>query len=207
MLLTEAQLREILPLSGRAASVFNLPLNAALVEFGIDSRAQIAAFVAQVGHESQQLKRVVESFAYREPARLLEVFPRDFRGLADAKAVHARGQEAIASRVYANQNGNGPESSGDGWRYRGRGLIQITGRENYRRCGAGLNLDLLGHPELLENPSAAARSAAWFWRDRGLGALADKGAFDAVTQRINGGQTGRTERRELWLRARKVLGA
>ncbi|MCO2453868.1 glycoside hydrolase family 19 protein, partial [Pseudomonas aeruginosa] len=117
----------------------------------------------------------------------------------------ARNPRAIANNAYASRNGNGDEASGDGWRYRGRGLLQITGRANYRAAGAGLGQPLEQEPELLEQPEFAALSAAWWWASHGLNDLADRGEFAAITRRINGGTNGQAERLALWERAKRVL--
>lgn len=101
--------------------------------------------------------------------------------------------------------GNGDEASGDGWRFRGRGLLQITGRGMYQRCGDALGLPLLEQPDLLLQPEQAVLSAAWFWQSNGLNALADAGDFEAITRRINGGLNGLAERKALWLKAREAL--
>ncbi|WP_293813812.1 glycoside hydrolase family 19 protein [uncultured Aquitalea sp.] len=178
MALTETQLVQIMPQARQRAGLFVGPLNAAMAEFGISTPAQQAAFLAQIGHESGQLRYV--------------------RELASG--------EAYDTGAKALRLGNTPEADGDGQRYKGRGLIQITGQRNYQLCGFALQLDLIAHPELLELPLNACRSAAWFWSNENLNALADKGAFDAITQRINGGQNGRAERRALWAAAKKVLG-
>ena len=94
---------------------------------------------------------------------------------------------------------------GDGSKYRGRGLIQITGRANYKACGEALGLDLINHPELLEKPQHACMSAAWFWSSRGLNTLADADKFDTITRRINGGQNGAADRQALYARALEVM--
>ncbi|MCO2454033.1 glycoside hydrolase family 19 protein, partial [Pseudomonas aeruginosa] len=117
----------------------------------------------------------------------------------------ARNPRAIANNAYASRNGNGDEASGDGWCYRGRGLLQITGRANYRAAGAGLGQPLEQEPELLEQPEWAAISAAWWWASHGLNDLADRGEFAAITRRINGGTNGQAERLALWERAKAVL--
>ena len=117
-----------------------------------------------------------------------------------------RQPQRIANRVYASRLGNGDEASGDGWRFRGRGLIQITGRENYRTCGGALGLDLEASPELLEQPPAASRSAAWFWHSRDLNRLADDGNLEAITKRINGGLTGYADRKTHYAHALKAFG-
>jgi putative chitinase len=101
--------------------------------------------------------------------------------------------------------GNGDEASGDGWRYRGRGLIQITGKENYAACGSALGLPLLDHPELLEKPDGAAMSAAWFWQTHGCNELADVASFSTITRRINGGLNGQDDRVRYWIKAKSAL--
>ena len=117
---------------------------------------------------------------------------------------YARQPERIAAVVYNARMGN--TAPGDGWRYRGRGLIQVTGKANYQNAGAALGLDLVGHPELLEQPERAALSAAWFWSASGLNELADAGLFEMITRKINGGLNGQAERVALRDRAAKVLG-
>ena len=111
----------------------------------------------------------------------------------------------MANRVYGGRYGNGPEASGDGYKYRGRGLIGITFHDNYRLCGKALGLPLLEQPGLLEQAEFAALSAAWFWWDRGLNELADAGQFDRISRVINGGGNGAAERRELWKVAKETL--
>ena len=108
--------------------------------------------------------------------------------------------------MYGGRLGNGPEASGDGWRYRGRGPIQLTGKSNYRTCGAALGVDLVAEPALLETAEVGCLAAAWFWADKGLNALADAGDFVTITRRINGGLIGLADRRELWERAKAVFG-
>ena len=182
---------------------------------------RVAAFVAQVGHESSHLARLVENLNYSAdglantwPNRYAEpdgkggyvkVLVKDGqRNKPNALCLSLAGKpEQIANNVYAGRMGN--TSPGDGWKYRGRGLIQITGKNNYRACGEALGLDLIAQPELLEKPQHACMSAAWFWACRGLNTLADAGKFDAITQRINGGQNGATDRKALYAKASKVL--
>ena len=114
------------------------------------------------------------------------------------------GPTAVQAR-YEGRKDLGNTVVGDGSKYRGRGLIQITGRANYMACGEGLGLDLIKQPELLEKPQHACMSAAWFWATKGLSNLADAGQFDKITQRINGGQNGAADRQALYARALKVL--
>ncbi|HBO3594435.1 TPA: glycoside hydrolase family 19 protein [Pseudomonas aeruginosa] len=208
MLITEQQLLQIFPNAGHRAGFFVPALNAAMGRFGITSPVRVAVFLAQIGHESSQLARLVENLNYSARG-LAAIWPSRYRG-ADGKpnalALNlARHPQAIANNTYASRNGNGDEASGDGWRYRGRGLLQITGRANYRAAGVGLGQPLEQEPELLEQPEFAVLSAAWWWASHGLNELADRGEFAAITRRINGGLNGQAERLELWERAKRVL--
>ncbi|BBP61208.1 glycoside hydrolase family 19 protein [Pseudomonas sp. St316] len=180
MSVTQAQLLFILPNAGTNAGVFAPVLNDAMGRYRIIGVKRVAAFIAQVGHESGQLRYVREL------------------GSDDYLEKYDTGR--LASRL-----GNTLEADGDGQRYRGRGLLQITGRANYRACGEALGLDLLAEPGLLEQPRWAGHSAAWFWAMRGLNPLADAGDFETITQRINGGQNGAADRRALYERALRVL--
>lgn len=207
MPLTVARLVQIFPQARPRAGQFVAPLNAAMLAYGITTPARQAAFLGQIGHESAGLSRLVESFAYRSALRLQEQFRRAFANFADACAVFDQGAQAIANRVYAGRNGNGDEASGDGWRYRGRGLIQITGRANYAAAGAALGLDLLSRPELLEQAEHACHASAWWWQAHGCNALADAGDARALTRRINGGLNGLDERIALMARAATLLRA
>ena len=200
MPITEQQLLQILPNAGRQAGVFVPVLNAAMNRYSIVGTPRAAAFIAQVGHESGQLTRLVENLNYSADG-LMKTWPSRF-DLVRATAC-ARKPEQIANVVYADRMGNaGP---GDGWKYRGRGLIQVTGKTNYAACGEALGLDLINQPELLERPQYAAMSAAWFWSTRGLNTLADQGEFMKITRRINGGLNGLADRQALYDNALKVL--
>ncbi|AJD63599.1 TPA: glycoside hydrolase family 19 protein [Pseudomonas aeruginosa] len=208
MPITESQLLYILPRCRPVVGVFLPALNRAMLQFDIQGGARQAAFLAQVGHESGQLTRLVENLNYSARG-LAATWPIRYLGAdgqPNALAQRlARNPRAIANNAYASRNGNGDEASGDGWRYRGRGLLQITGRANYRAAGAGLGQPLEQEPELLEQPEFAALSAAWWWASHGLNELADRGEFAAITRRINGGLNGQSERLELWERAKAVL--
>lgn len=214
MAITQQQLLQILPNARPVAGVFVSALNQAMARFDITSPVRQAAFLAQVGHESQHLTKLSESLYYKDAARVAGLFKYGFdlnrngrvdpAEIEDAKA-YLRNSEKMANRVYAGRMGNGPEASGDGYRYRGRGCIGITGADMYRRCGQALGLPLLVRPELLEQAEYAALSAAWFWWDRGLNELADAGLFDRTTRVINGGDNGREDRLQLWAKAKAVL--
>ena len=182
MPITEKQLLQILPNAGRQAGVFVPGLNAAMGKFAIITRLRMAAFIAQIGHESGQLRYV--------------------RELGNDKYLARYDTGRLAQRL-----GNTPEADGDGQKYRGRGCIQVTGRANYEACSEALFGDsrLLNTPELLEQPVYAAMSAGWFWQKEGLNTLADKGDFLAITKRINGGTNGLADREALYKRALGVL--
>ncbi|WP_432755751.1 glycoside hydrolase family 19 protein [Pseudomonas sp. WMBT8] len=176
MPITEQQLLRILPNAGRQTGVFVPVLNTAMSKHGIVTIARIVAFIAQVGHESGQLRYVREIWG------------------PTAQQVRYEGRADLGNTV-----------KGDGSKYRGRGLIQITGRANYAACGEALGLDLINQPELLEQPQHAAMSAAWFWSTKGLNTLADKGEFVKITRRVNGGVNGLEDRQRLYAQAQKVL--
>ena len=176
MSITQQQLLQILPNAGPVAGVFVPVLNAAMVHYQIIGPKRVAAFIAQIGHESGQLKYVKEIWG-----------------------------PTAAQAKYEGRKDLGNTVAGDGSKYRGRGLIQITGRANYMTCGEALGLDLIKQPELLEKPQHACMSAAWFWATKGLSTLADAGQFDKITRRINGGQNGAADRQTLYTRALKVL--
>lgn len=174
--MTEIELRQIMPSAKSRVDAFFRPLVSAMEEFGITTKDRKAAFLAQIGHESGQLRYVVEI---------------------------ASGEE------YEGRKDLGNTSKGDGVRFKGRGLIQITGRANYLHCSQALFNDdrLIQFPELLEDPVNACRASAWFWKSHRLNELADGGiqSFGRITRKINGGTNGMSERLALYRRAQEVL--
>lgn len=188
------------------AGQFELPLDAAMTAFTINTPKRAAAFLAQAAHESIGFTRLQENLSYSTPERLMEVFKGRFTGLADA-AQYLRQPEKLANRVYANRLGNGDTASGDGWKYRGRGLFQLTGRANYMAAGDGLGTDYKANPDLVAEPPDAAFTAAWYWAVGNLNAMADVGQIDVITRRINGpAMLGADERRALYQRFLQEIG-
>jgi len=173
-----------------------------LDRYGINTPLRIAHFMAQIEHESG-LKPISENLNY-SVIGLLGTFEKYFESTGIA-IDYARKPEKIASRVYANRMGNGNEASGEGWRYRGRGFIQITGKENYFNLQVDTDLPLLKNPDLLLEEANAMLSACWFWKKKGLNSLADKDLIKAITKRINGGYNGIEHRKELLTKWKKEL--
>lgn len=207
-MISKDQLSRIMPgAKGVNLEKFCLPLNDSMVKHGIDNPKRIAAFLAQLAHESNSFSATVENLNYSAQG-LLKIFGKYFNPTTANLFAHK--PEQIANKVYANRLGNGPELSGDGYRFRGRGLIQITGKTNYQAASKGLGLpagnDFVAHPELLEGPVYACESAAWFWNSRGLSLLADADNFRQITIKINGGLNGWDDRLAFWNAAKLVLG-
>lgn len=176
-----------------AARAFVDPLNKAVLHFKITN---LPMFIAQVSHESQAFTELEEGLYYKDPMRLAqEVFRGSFdlnhdRQLEPEEVEFAkryiRNPVALANRVYANRLGNGDESSGDGWKYRGRGLIQLTGRANYMAAGDALGVDLKGNPDLVAQPEMAAMTAGWYWASAGLNQWGNQLTVEMATRKING---------------------
>jgi putative chitinase len=170
-------------------------------KYELNTPLRIAHFMAQIEHESN-LKPISENFNY-SASGLIRVFRKYF---TDLEAINYANQpQRIANRVYSNRMGNGNEKSGEGWKYRGRGFIQITGKENYFRLAKDTDLDCLKNPDLLLEEANAIISALWFWNLKGLNKLADKDDILDITKRINGGVNGLTHRKELLTKWKKAL--
>ena len=194
-------------------------------EFEINTPQRVAAFLAQTSHESGGYTMLTENLNYKA-ATLAMCWPNRFavqeqdpnkpgktRPKKDEKGKYiptavanaiAGKPELIANMVYSSRMGNGPAESGDGWKYRGRGLKQLTGKDNYARCGQALGVDLVVNPDLLLQPLYAARSAGWFWKANSLSTFADAGDIKGMTKKINGGFIGLEQRQKLY---EKVLAA
>lgn len=220
-MITATQLVKIMPACKNAAVYAEL-FNELFPKFDITTKKRQAAFISQVGHESGSLNRLIENLNYSAEG-LASTWPGRYSTgkkiiVNDktvnepnllAKSLHRR-PEAIANNCYANRLGNGDEKSGDGWRYRGRGLMQITGKANYQMCSSYCGVDLVKNPELLEQKRCAVETALCFWRHNKLNALADKIVLEKpnvtdLTQKINGGTHGIKERLELFIVAMRIL--
>lgn len=203
--------------SNALASQWLEPIRKTCAEFEINTDLRLAAFLSQCAHETGGFRVLQENLNYSAEG-MAAIWPNRFailgpdkKPIKDAKgknqpnkfaqALH-RKPEAIANVVYANRMGNGPTESGDGWKHRGMGLKQLTGKDNHTRCGQALGIDLVSTPELLLEPEIAARSAGWFWSVNKLSTWADKGDIEGLTRKVNGGLIGIDDRRK---RYRAVL--
>lgn len=180
-------------------------LNLTLPEYQINTKLRLCHFLAQIIHESGHLKYNQENLNYSAKA-LRSVFGKYFPTDALAEQ-YARKPEKIANRVYANRMGNGDEASGDGWKYKGAGLIQLTGKTNYTKCSEFLGIDLVNDPSLVyNNPEICVKTACWYWSVNNLNKYADVDDIKPVTKRINGGYNGLKDRTKILNTAKKVLG-
>lgn len=193
----------------------------ACAEFSISTPQRIAGFLSQCAHESGGFERLQENLNYSADG-MAGIWPKRFAVLGpDGKPVKKDGKnqpnkfalalhrkpEMIANVVYSNRMGNGPTESGEGWKYRGRGLKQLTGKDNHRACSAGLGVDLVSNPDLLLEPVYAARSAAWFWSTNKCNVFADAEDIEGLTRKINGGLIGIDDRKKRYASAMQSMQA
>ena len=178
------------------------PLNATFDKYDISTPKRQAGFIGQCQHESGNFKILEENLHYKAES-LMKVWPSRFPDL-DTASKYANNPQLIANKVYSGRMGN--VEDGDGWKYHGRGLIQLTGKDNYANCGSGLGVDLLSNPEWVATPEYAALSAGWFWNKKGLNDLADTGDYETMTKRINGDVLGLDDRKAKIAKAREILG-
>jgi len=202
--LTKKQLAELIPGNPYLDNWLEA-LNEILPDYEINTPKRVAAFIAQCAHESGGFKFLKENLNYRAES-LLKIFPKYFKTLAEANQ-YARQPEKIANKIYGGRMGNGPESSGDGFRYCGRGLIQLTGKDNYTWFAASLEIPVEEAAEYLQTFEGAVQSACWFWETNKLNQWADKGDIINLTKRINGGTIGLEDRIKHYNHALHVLGA
>lgn len=214
--MTEQQLKLAMPgILADNISKYLPELNKTLPMYGISTPIRVAHFLSQVGHESNDFASYRENLNYSEDG-LLKTFKSDFdvnhdRVISDPEKVKAKNiahkQDEIANFVYANQNGNGNEATGDGSRFKGRGCIQITGEDNYKAVSLFIFKDmrLLEHPELLELPQYGVLAACWYWSTRNLNSLADKDDIISITKKINGGTNGIEDRKLRLINAKRAF--
>jgi putative chitinase len=201
--ITREQLSQLIP-GNPYISHWCDALNEILPEYDINTPQRVAAFIAQCAHESGGFKFLKENLNYKA-ASLRKVFPKYFPDDAIA-AAYANKPEMIANRVYANRMGNGDEASGDGFRYCGRGLIQLTGHDNYAFFAGSLDIPIEEATEYLQTFEGAVQSACWFWESNNLNQWADKDDILTLTKRINGGTIGLEDRKKHYEHAKHVLG-
>ena len=180
-------------------------LNVLMPKYDIDSPQRIAAFIAQCSHESGHFEKLIENLNYGITG-LVSTWPKRFTTKEQANK-YTRQPEMIANYVYANRLGNGDESSGDGWKYRGRGLIQLTGKYNYQKFADAVGMDLEQVTRYLETKQGAAEAACLFWKNNKLNSYADVGDIRGMTKVINGGYIGLPEREENYRKALNILGS
>lgn len=205
-MITQEQLKELLPRNPYVEH-WHKALEQLFPDYEINTPKRMAAFIAQCSHESAGFTALVENLNYRWQS-LRKVFPKYFPNdaIAQEYASKPNKQEAIANRIYASRMGNGDEASGDGFRYRGRGLIQLTGKHNYTWFAASLEISPEEATEYLTTFEGAAQSACWFWETNKLNQWADAGDIVTLTKRINGGTIGLDDRIKHYEHALHVLG-
>ena len=173
------------------------PFNETFQRFGILTPAQQASWIGQCGHECGNFRILEENLNYRAPT-LLKLFPktpkRQWGFTPEEAAAYEKQPQKIANRIYSNRMGNRDEASGDGWRFRGSGFLQLTGHSNFYHAGQALGVDFVMQPELVRTPMYAAQTAGWFWKTHKLNQYADNGDFVTMTKRINGGTIGLEDR-------------
>lgn len=204
---TSAQLQQLLPNNPYVGKWYEV-LSKLLPEYNINTPKRIAAFLSQCIHESGEFTILVENLNYTLPT-LRKVFPKYFPNdnIALLYINKPNKQEAIANRVYANRMGNGDEASGDGFRYRGRGLIQITGKNNYQSFADSVESNINVIPDYLETFEGAVQSACWFWESNNLNRFADVGDIVGLSKAINGGLNGLDRRLTLYKKVSQIIGA
>jgi putative chitinase len=200
-ILSKEQLAQLIP-GNPYIDYWHSAMERCLPDYDINTPQRVAAFMAQCGHESGNFKFLKENLKYRA-ASLTKVWPKYFPNMDNQ---YAGNEEKIANRAYANRMGNGPEESGDGWRFCGRGLIQLTGRNNYQNFADSIETDINDIPHYLATFEGAVQSACWFWETNKLNQWADKGDMLTLTKRINGGTLGLDDRIKHYQHALHVMG-
>jgi putative chitinase len=185
------------------------PFNETFERFGIVTPAQQASWIGQCGHECGNFRIMEENLNYRAPT-LLKLFPQNPKRVwgftPESAAAYEKQPQKIANRIYGNRMGNRDEASGDGFRFRGSGFLQLTGHSNFYHAGQALGVDFVMQPELVRTPRYAAQTAGWFWQTHRLNQYADSGDILTMTKRINGGTIGLEDRKKHIEHALHVLG-
>ncbi len=204
-MISEQEFKLIIPdVNWKYAQSYVSMFDTILPRYDINTPLRKAHFLAQVAHESGGFKFVSENLNYSAKA-LYGIFRKYFPTLAAAET-YARQPEKIANKVYANRMSNGNEASGDGWKYRGRGLIQLTGKDNYSKFSGDAHQDFVGNPDLVATPEWALASACWFWKQRNINRYADADDIHMVTKKINGGYNGIENRQHFLDEFKKLYG-
>lgn len=204
-MITQEQLQKILNITDTNKLILlTKAINDTAIKYSINTPLRLRHFLAQVMHESINFTATVENLNYSAKA-LLATWPTHFTPVQ--AAAYERKPEKIGNRAYANRMGNSDEASGDGFKFRGRSYIQITGRDNYKAIAKSLNIDLINHPELLQEVEYAMLAAGWFWSDRNLNKIADISGDDvkSITKIINGGFNGLDSRQKLYNICKKYI--
>ena len=203
-MLTESKIKLLFPTCKNSLEL-TVTLNECMPRYGITSPNAIRFFLAQYAQETGGFVKFVENTNYTSPERLLEIFPKYFKTLEFARKYVGK-PEAIANRVYGSRFGNGDELSGDGYRYRGRGICHLTFKDNYEVFKKDTGIDVITHPELLEQVKYAVEAGCHYWKKRNISVVADKGDFIATTKLINGGIIGLPQRQAWLTKVKQVLG-
>lgn len=199
-MISVGELQSIVGCSAELSVIYTPIINELLTPYGIVSRQQLSMFIAQIAHESGGFKRTVENLNYNSQGLLSTWHSRYTQQLA---LQHHRKPKLIANHVYGNRMGNSKQ--GDGWKYRGRGLIQLTGFNNYKAFQDASGVNVVDNHSLLEQPRYAVESAMWFWKTNNLNKFADVGDLRGCTRIINGGYNGMADRESLYNKAKEVL--
>lgn len=194
---------KVMPSKNNGIHKYSSAMAKAFRDYEINTINRIAGFLAQTGHESGSFSRIEENLNY-SAERLKVVFPKYFPtdGLAHA---YEYNKQAVANRVYGNRMGNGPESSGDGWKYRGRGLIQLTGKSNYEACSKDMMFDIVQEPELVLIPEIAVLTSIWYWNHRKINEACDADDIVKMTKLVQGGRLGLEERKSYYEKFKAIL--
>lgn len=203
MNLTESSLAKMLPRNKNIGDLFTA-LNSVLPKYDINTVNRVAGFLAQCGHESADFTVLKENLNYSAES-LNRVFPKYFKNAGRDANLYARNPEKIANVVYANRLGNGDTASGDGWRYRGRGAIQLTGKSNYNEFAKSIGKTLEETVVYLETIEGAVESACWFWNSRNINQTCDNDDIVSMTKKVNGGTNGLEERTTHYKNNKKIL--